>query len=51
MPAPRCQTDYHFHYDATSLRVKARVAAAIPDPNKAIRKLSVTSTQASKSTK
>lgn len=51
--------DYHFAYDATSLRVKARVAAAIPDPNKAIRKLSVTSThasthtstQASKSTK
>lgn len=38
-------TDYHFAHDATSLRVKARVAAAIPDPNKAIRKLSVTSTR------
>ena len=38
-------TDYHFHFDATSLRVKARVAAAIPDPNKAIRKLAVAGTQ------
>lgn len=34
--------DWHFHLDATSLRIKGRFAAAIPDPNKAIRKLSVT---------
>lgn len=34
--------DYHFNLDATSLRVKARVAAAIPDVPKAIRKLKVT---------
>jgi HK97 family phage major capsid protein len=33
--------DYHFEFDATSLRIKARVAAAIPDPAKAIRKLAV----------
>jgi HK97 family phage major capsid protein len=31
--------DWHFHLDATSIRVKARVAAAIPDPPKSIRKL------------
>jgi HK97 family phage major capsid protein len=31
--------DFHFHLDATSIRVKARVAAAIPDSPKAIRKL------------
>jgi hypothetical protein len=37
--------DWHFDRDATSIRVKARVVAAIPDPNKAIRKLSVTGTQ------
>jgi hypothetical protein len=30
--------DYHFQYDATSIRVKARVAAGLPDVNKAIRK-------------
>jgi HK97 family phage major capsid protein len=34
--------DWHFHLDATSVRVKARVAAAIPDPGKAIRKLEIT---------
>lgn len=34
--------DWHFDRDATSIRIKARVTAAIPDPNKAIRKLSVT---------
>ena len=33
--------DYHFHLDATSLRVKGRFAAALPDPNKAIRKLAI----------
>jgi Phage capsid family len=43
--------DWHFDRDATSVRVKARVTAAIPDPNKAIRKLSVTTAQASKSGK
>lgn len=32
-------TDYHFNFDATSLRIKARVAAAIPDVAKSIRKL------------
>jgi hypothetical protein len=34
--------DWHFDRDATSVRIKARVTAAIPDPQKAIRKLSVT---------
>ena len=34
-------TDWHFHLDATSMRIKGRFAAAIPDPNKAIRKLAV----------
>ena len=34
--------DWHFDRDATSIRIKARVTAAIPDPHKAIRKLSVT---------
>ncbi len=33
--------DWHFHLDALSLRVKGRFAAAIPDPNKAIRKLEI----------
>ena len=33
------------------MRVKARVTAAIPDPNKAIRKLCVTTTQAASSKK
>ena len=33
--------DWHFHMDATSLRVKGRFAAAIPDRNKAIRKLAI----------
>ena len=33
--------DWHFHMDALSLRVKGRFAAAIPDPNKAIRKLAI----------
>jgi hypothetical protein len=37
--------DYHFQFDATSVRVKARVAAGIPDPNKSIRKCSVTMAQ------
>lgn len=41
--------DWHFDRDATSVRVKARVTAAIPAPQKSIRKLSVTSAaQASK---
>ena len=34
--------DWHFDRDATSVRIKARVTAAIPDPAKSIRKLSVT---------
>lgn len=34
--------DWHFHLDATSVRIKGRFAAAIPDPNKAIRKLEIT---------
>ncbi len=33
--------DWHFHLDALSLRVKGRFAAAIPDPNKAIRALAI----------
>lgn len=33
--------DWHFHLDALSLRIKARVTAAIPDPPKAIRKLGI----------
>ena len=33
--------DWHFNLDAISLRVKGRFAAAIPDPNKAIRKLAI----------
>ena len=34
--------DWHFDRDAYSIRVKARIAAAIPDVPKAIRKLKVT---------
>ena len=44
-------SDYHFANDALSLRVKARVAMAIPDPNKAIRKLSVTAQQEASASK
>jgi HK97 family phage major capsid protein len=33
--------DFHFHLDATSIRVKARVAVAIPDVPKSIRKLKI----------
>jgi HK97 family phage major capsid protein len=40
--------DWHFSLDATSVRVKARVAAAIPDPAKAIRKLTVTPERAAR---
>jgi hypothetical protein len=40
-------SDYHFEFDATSIRVKARVAAGLPDVNKAIRKCTVTAAQAS----
>jgi HK97 family phage major capsid protein len=36
--------DWHFNLDATSIRVKARCTAAIPDPPKSIRKLTVTAT-------
>ncbi len=31
---------FHFNLDAVSIRIKARVSAAVPAPNKAIRKLS-----------
>lgn len=34
--------DFRFDFDATTFRVKARVACACPDPNKGIRQLSVT---------
>jgi hypothetical protein len=44
--------DWHFNLDATSIRVKARVTAAIPDAPKSIRKLTITATaQASGSSK
>jgi HK97 family phage major capsid protein len=33
--------DYRFDYDATTFRVRARMACACPDPNKTIRKLAV----------
>jgi HK97 family phage major capsid protein len=33
--------DYRFQYDATTFRVKSRVTAAVPDPAKAIRKLTI----------
>ena len=32
-------SDYHFAWDATSMKIKARVAAAVPVPAKAIRQL------------
>lgn len=35
-------TDFRFAYDATTFRVKARVACAVPDPAKSIRKLTIT---------
>jgi hypothetical protein len=38
--------DFHFDRDAVSVRVKARVAAGIPDPPKAIRKLTVSGARA-----
>jgi hypothetical protein len=37
---------FRWNYDATTFRVKARMACACPDPNKTIRKLTVTGTQA-----
>jgi HK97 family phage major capsid protein len=37
--------DYRFEFDATTFRVKARMACACPDPNKAIRKLEVGGTR------
>jgi hypothetical protein len=40
--------DRHFHLDATSLRIKARVAAAIPDVPKSIRKLKIGAAQATR---
>ena len=35
-------TDFRFDYDATTFRVRARMACACPDPNKSIRKLTIT---------
>jgi HK97 family phage major capsid protein len=35
-------TDFRFDYDATTFRVRARMACAAPDPGKSIRKLTVT---------
>ena len=44
--------DYHFAMDAsTSSRLKAAVAMAIPDPDKAIWKLSVTAQQQASASK
>lgn len=37
----QASTDWHFHLDAYSVRVKARVALAIPDVPKSIRKLEI----------
>lgn len=34
-------TDFRFNYDATTLRVRARMAVGCPDPDKTIRRLSV----------
>ena len=34
--------DYAFQKDAQTMRVKARVAAGIPAPNKSMRKLTIT---------
>jgi HK97 family phage major capsid protein len=39
--AVEASRDFHFANDATSIRVRARVAAAIPAPGKSIRKLDV----------
>ena len=33
--------DFRFEYDATTYRVRARMACACPDPNKGLRKLEV----------
>jgi hypothetical protein len=41
-PTVDASRDWHFDRDAYSIRVKARIAAAIPDVPKAIRKLKVT---------
>jgi HK97 family phage major capsid protein len=38
--------DYHFHLDATTMRIKGRFAAAIPAPGKSIRKLTISGAQA-----
>jgi HK97 family phage major capsid protein len=35
--------DFRFEYDATTYRVRARMACACPDPGKSLRKLAVTS--------
>lgn len=42
-------TDFRFQYDATSFRVKARIAVGCPVPGKAIRKLVVGGTQSAQS--
>ena len=37
--------DYRFEYDATTFRVRARMACACPDPGKSLRKLDVAATE------
>jgi HK97 family phage major capsid protein len=40
-PTVEASTDFRWDYDATSLRVKARMAAACPAPEKSLRKLRI----------
>jgi HK97 family phage major capsid protein len=40
-PTVEVSADFRWDFDATSLRVKARMAAACPDPAKSLRKLAV----------
>ncbi len=40
-PIVEVSTDFRWDYDAASVRVKARMAAGCPDPDKSLRKLSV----------
>lgn len=40
-PVVEVSTDFRFDYDATTLRVKARMACGCPDPDKSLRKLAV----------
>lgn len=47
-PSVELSRDWHFSRDATSVRIKARVAAAIPAPLKSIRKLTITAPDAAR---